>query len=607
MESLQELRSPREAALKGDPLRDRTEEVLFELARRRSIPGSRGFRYLPGDRDLQSPLFDGCSVPALLNSLARRSLALPLPELMFEADGLQIESTVFVRSGPIEILEFMYADAVKRSARAALCWLGTMAEDLPERLERSLARDASEVEYAAESAFFRPNALLNLVQFEVAPPPGILRSFSSDLKKRLLEERAAIRVDRDLLFPLIPDQIEGCYEVAGQFLVKDAERIAAAQPVFKSRLKRLDRVESRYYQDPRNATTARFLKKKARLVMAATRSGETPPLSARVVRALAPAAEQAYRASTEQKDREYVERFHGDLINHGGDWRRMTRIMSTADRERLRPAVWTTLVRHPELFGVRYERPTDSVHLFVARDRNLLPPLISGMLTLPARETWRTTALKELIESNRGFWSPVLSRDDCRILYNKLLRKAYLNFLPWYVRPLLFFNFEGINLHLFNHARQALNAEQKRLASEHNGHSEGFARRRETDPGLDERIAAVSKALEELYFKRKTVPAVRDVARQVGETDIGQFRNLLEASGFRILYMDDFEESALFFANGQKYDSRVRRMKSLWPQIKRASIAADPPAAARRAQRLQTYLGLPPTPAGSRSSGSLPG
>lgn len=600
MKSTAEILSPREAALKGQGLHDRTEEGLFELARRRSIPGARGFEIVEGDRDLRSPLFDGHSLPGLLTELARKKLVLPLPEIQFQDNRLIVVSKCFVRSGPIEILDFMYADAVKRSAYSVLCWLDTI-DDLPARVAAELGISDVSDETLTEAAtgtpaFLRPLELLRSFDYVVTPEPGILKDFALNITKHLLEARRYVLVDDDILFPVIQNDVEKCFETAGEALIRDAAVISNHNSNLSRYLKRVDVAEAKFFRDPKSVPTARFLKRKAAVVEAAIGPDHPIPLSARLIRALHRTAEQAYRAWAEALDQGTVEEFARGLFHHSDNWKNMIRVVDSDERAGIRIQVWTALLQHPDLFWVRYERPHDTIYIFIPRSRQILQTLISGMLHLKSRERWQITALKELIESNEAFWARVIARPDIIPLYEELLRKAYMDFLPWYARALLYLHIQKIETKLFAHAKLALAAEQKNLSRTNSKANSKSPRSRKGREVFNRRIVATSKALERSYFAERTVPSVKEIARATGETDLRTFRNFLESSGFRILAVGKFEESVLFFPEDDDYRKRLRDLHRSWPGILLSLTESNPGAATLRALRLQNYFGLPTSP-----------
>ena len=567
------------------------------MIRRRSIPGFRGFFYVKGDRDLASPLFDGSSISEILQGLVDRRLALAIPAVQFNQGHLEVHWAFLVRSGPPEIIEYMYADAIKNSTGAILCWFDTI-KDLPQRLAEEL-QHTSAIVHSENVAFFRPMRMLQSAQTTVQVRPTIIAEFCSDLIKELLKADRVLRVGEDTYFPLIENQILPCYEFAGKCLDAELRLAVKKRPGLGARLKRLSAAEVRYNSDPKNNPSGRYLKRRAAIIRRVVESNEISRTLSRVtafIGALAVRAEQAYRRAAEAQDRATVEQFESELLNHGGDWRKMVHRVKTAERKQIRSTVWATLLSHRNLFWIRYERPGETYFLFMARDRQSLPGLMQGMLTLKSADYWLITALKELIESNEEFWSPVLQDPAVSAVYGQLLRRAYKDFIPWYGRLLLLLNIESIAAPLFAKAKQKLLAEQKKLARS-NAHVGPQKPNRRTRRPVSLSVAAINFALERAYFDLHTVPSLLEIANFVSAPDFEVFRQTVESENYRILRTGEYQNSVLFFRDEVRYADQIKKLRANLPRriIELENAAGVDSPRVIRAKRLQVFLGRPKT------------
>ncbi|MEQ9364072.1 MAG: hypothetical protein RIF32_07515, partial [Leptospirales bacterium] len=264
--------------------------------------------------------------------------------------------------------------------------------------------------------------------------------------------------------------------------------------------------------------------------------------------------------------------------------------------QRIRPGAWASLRSHPDLFCMRYERPGSTQFVFVPKIRGILPALVTGMLKLKSGRRWEITALEELIHANKHFWASAFKDPEFEKTYDRLLRLAYRDYIPWYSRLLLMLGIHFMDDRLFEQAHSTLRKNQKRLTRINSKPRRDQTRFRPTPRRFRRQAASIDEVLKKVYYTEQRVPSIQGVADRLGVKDMRRFKRVLEEAGFRLLSTGEFAESALFFRKDANYAKRVRDLRPIVAGILAdlAQASGTRSAEIERAKRLQIFLGAAP-------------
>ncbi|MEQ9364168.1 MAG: hypothetical protein RIF32_08000 [Leptospirales bacterium] len=627
--------------------------------------------FCPETAVLQTSLFQPGALPEILDELLKRRLILALPCFEFRPENgwLDVRGYLVARRDADESLVQIYETLSAISRKCIVEWLGQLkgvAEALRQDLESNLrpnllppleheatsgadapgprgrksasASDATDgippddlASWAASAEYtvlFDPLRALRNAQYTIAPGEAVLKYFAEDQRRELIETQAAVPINGLGFLPYHEDEILPCFEIARDFLESHVVPEYLNDHDIRREMDRIALEEALYEIEIARATTGRFAASRAavlrRMAFSDAEARESPEasgaqdedglrapgrLACEIVLRLANHAEQRYINEWKASARQFVEDFVEKLNAHGGDWRRMVRYVSHKQLANFHPDVWNLLRNHPALFYQPYELPDGTMHVFVVRDFQAFRLLLRGMLELPPPERWRIAALRSLIENYEHRFKLLFADETFVREYGRLLRKAYIDYMPLWARIFLFSGIGALRDYFFQRAKTRIKREQAFLARRNARLFDEFvksekAKRRKMVLGMRDTSCAqdLIGTLEKCYFELGIIPNVREVARMISGFDRADLIRVLKAANFKILRVDTdgdlLETGVLLFPRNGDYPDRMKRLIAavdglfLRLQEKFAAGLLDDRGREQleRARKLQVYL-----------------
>lgn len=631
--NLLRLYTDQEILQRGQGALDRAQQFAYSAIQERSLAGnvSRIELYCPETMPLQSSLFQAGALPEILYELMKRRMILALPCFEFRPENgwLDVRGYIVARRDDPETLVQIYEELCAISRKSIAEWLAsltgiseTLRQDLESNLRpnllpplehdnehtdepeapltpgapgatdrsgispRDLAAWESSPEYAV---LFNPLLALKNGRYMVPPGDAILKYFAEDIRRELIETKAAIPINGLGFLPYHEEEILSCFEIARDFLESHVVPEYLNDRDIRREMDRIALEEALYEIEIARATTGRFAASRAAIlrrlafpdepnhpnepdqVGAPAARGRAPgQLACEIVLRLANHAEQRYINEWKISAKQFVEDFVEKLKSHENDWHRMVRYVSHKQLANFHPDVWSILRNHPALFYQPYELPDGTMHIFVARDFEAFRKLLRGMLELPLAERWRIAALRAMIENYEHrfkilFTDPTFVRD-----YGRLLRKAYIDYMPLWARIFLMSGIGALRDYFFQRAKNRIRREQAFLARRNSRLFEEYvksekAKRRRMVLGMRDTTCAqdLIGTLERCYFELGAIPNVREVARMITGFDRGDLVRVLKAANFKVLRVgegDLLETGILLFPRNGDYPDRMKRL-----------------------------------------------
>lgn len=568
----------------GGPL-DRAEQFVYEAIFERSLPGNltTGDLFLLEKAELQSALLEDLSVPEIVHRLQKRRLVLALPCFEFRAEQGWLEPRVYLvaRQDDAEQLLAIYEELSQLSHRSIVAWmegLGSIGASLRQDLEADLRPnvippaagiapdDLHSWSEARETAvLFDPLIALQRAHYTAQPAAALLRHFAEDQRRLLIQDRSALAIGRLGFLPFRESEVLDCFEAARDFLESQVVPEYLNEAPVRREIDRIALEEALYEIDVARAVTGRFAAARAgvlqRLAFQGGESAEASgmltakpgalehqprcapgELACEIVLRLANHAEQQYNNQWKESAAEFAADFVAELQAHRNDWRRMIRYITQEQLSHFHPEVLNILRHHPDLFYQVYERPKGSIHLFALRNAEEFRLLLRGMLELPTKERWRIVALRAMIESYEHRFRKLFADDEFVRDYGRLLRKAYIDYMPVWARIFLYSGLSSLRDYFFDRARLRIQREQAYLARrnarlfEKQQKQEKETRRRMIYGMRDMSCAQdLIAALERSYFDEGRIPTVGEIVRSIPGMQRAELERVLKAARFKVL------------------------------------------------------------------------
>ncbi len=536
------LSTEHEAANRGDGIIDRAQEIVYKKIAALSLPGNtvNNILFRPDAARFETSLFDGGDLPSIITELTAKRLILALPGFEFQADSGELQARTYLvarRNDPADVVK-IFEEVCDLAHEAIVAWMLSLV-NVPDALRADLERDlgltaidtqtptlhVDQTGGGPEAVFDPLRTLMHATYPVMRPRDDVLRVFGEEQRRRLLSsgQKAAVLIEGSGFLPLRDDQLLTIFESAGEFLDEHVVPLHLEDRDVKRALDRVSLEEALYDIETTHTPTGRFLVMRAEVLkqhaFADAGPGKHPPgrLAAEIVLRLGVHAEQKYTDRWKIEAAEAVEKFREKLFDHRGDWKRMLRYVYTKEVANFHPDIWTGVCHHADILHVHWEMPTESVHIFAPRDFQAFRKLVRGMVSLPAKERWRITALRALIEAHEPEFRSLFSDEDFVRDYGRLLRKAYIDYMPVYLRILLYSGIRSLLDYFFDQARERVRREQALLAKRNASKFERFVhserdKRRKLVLGLRDTSLTneIIHELERRYFEVGQVPLVSE-------------------------------------------------------------------------------------------------
>ncbi|MCR9142090.1 MAG: hypothetical protein NXI24_07545 [bacterium] len=617
--NLLRLYTDQEMLQRGYGVLDRAQQFVYDAIQERSSPESiassgRIELFCPEATDLQSSLFAPEALPEIFAELAKRRLILALPCFEFrpQKGWLDVRGYLIARGDDPEVLVQIYEELSEISHGCIAAWMSSLSgisdslrQDLESNLRPNLLPSPG-IEFEAEmiaapaseasadgispraldrwgaspdfAVLFDPLQALRKAHYTLAPGEAILKYFAEDQRRELIQTKAAIPMNGLGFLPYHEEEILPCFEIARDFLESHVVPEYLNDREIRREMDRIALEEALYEIEIARATTGRFAALRASVLRRLAfdnddddDQGAAPGrLACEIVLRLAKHAEQRYINEWKESAKSFVEDFVEKLNAHGGDWRLMIRYVSHKQLANFHPDVWNILRNHPALFYQPYELPDGTMHIFVPRDFQAFRVLLRGMLELPPSERWRIAALRALIDNYEHRFKMLFADDRFVREYGRLLRKAYIDYMPLWARIFLFSGIGALRDYFFQRAKTRIKREQAFLARRNSRLFDEFvksekAKRRKMVLGMRDTSCAqdLIETLERCYFELAIIPNVREVVRMLSGFDRSDLIRVLKAANFKILRTDDgdmLETGLLLFPRNGDYPDRMKRL-----------------------------------------------
>lgn len=539
---LLQLSTEHEAANRGDGIIDRAQEIVYKKILSVSIPGNtvNNILFRPDAVRFETSVFDGGDLPSIITELVAKRLIAVLPGFEFGAESGELHPRTYLvarRDDPADVVK-IFEELNEIAHEAIVAWMHSLL-NVPEAVLADLERDLGLTQIDTHApqlhvgltgggpeAVFDPLRTLMHASFPmIRPRDDVLRLFGEEQRRRLLGDgqKAAVLIEGTGFLPLRDDQLLTIFESAAEFLDEHVVPMHLEDREVKRALDRISLEEALYDIETTHTPTGRFVVMRAEALKQHAFQADGPRkrrpggLSAEIVLRLGVHAEQKYADRWKSEAAQAVEKFREKLFDHHGDWKRMIRYVYTKEVANFHPDIWAGICNHADIFHLHWEMPTGTVHLFAPRDMLAFPKLVGGMATLPAKERWRITALRALIEAHESEFRTLFSDEDFVREYGRLLRKAYIDYMPVYLRILLYSGIRSLLDYFFDQAKERARREQALLAKRNATKFERFVRserdkRRKLVLGLRDTSLAneITLELERRYFEEGSIPLVSE-------------------------------------------------------------------------------------------------
>ena len=586
--SFLKVRKEKEAILLGiNPTNKHQHELLKIIRSLNTIQNAgKGMLFTLKNAYLEQLQIDMKSAITNLNQLVGNMLIVQVPVLEYDTFNKTLNTVNYFLTHPSEDKTYtiynIFDELVAYSFHAVKSWYEHSEPLSRDAFYKELSWQFTakpNEEYKGETRLFTPLKKLYEYQNGISVPPEMLDFIAKEISNRIFETNIGLEIQGHGIFLLKPGEIIDIFETAEEFLDQKILPPMIEDVNYKFRIEPYLFEKKTYYsieKFPRKV--AKYTVDIAREVKAIlSQSAQNPnnfpgSLCLEVILKLETLVEEKYAGKWREECDRVKRDFKKSITTPTNKWQNLIEFISHEDSLKYHPDVWRELVNDTDLFYGKWQIPKMTVHVFTGKEIGFIKTLVLGMMSLPSHELWKAQALKHLIEKNEKRLRALLIDPKFTVIYNELVRKIYIQYIPWYFRIFLYFPLSIFMDAFLEDAKRKIIEEQEILTKKNEAinaklQSEQAKEKVEQLEKLKDDLMAesIKKTLDSFYFQQNRLPILEEVRQFY--TDENKFNKIIKKYNFKIFKVsvkgaDDAE--VLMYPNGAEFSEKKEAvLKSL--------------------------------------------
>ncbi|MBL8018168.1 MAG: hypothetical protein JNM27_00765 [Leptospirales bacterium] len=510
----------------------------------------------------------------------------------------------------------LFDEGVLLSARAIESYVDSLppvtSDMIWADLEKDLAMEGVPMPADLPASIVDVFSGVHAASFEVVPSPEMIQTTLGEIQDFLARRGRLVHVLDYGFMPVREREVLDRVESAGDFLLSKVIPKYKSRGSLKAELEQVQLEEAAYYLNENAPRTADFLARRANLLKKAILSDPGRKGGVRYPGALAvetlllvePFSRQKYAEQWKAEIATIHAQFKERLRRDTTSWSELLVFMDDKEILSFPTEAWKRISDDKDILHHTWERSGRTVHVFLRKDADVFRSLVIGMADIPISEHWKILAMKFLLDRYETLFSSLFHDEEFVRNYGKLLRKAYVDYIPWYFRVFLWLGLSWFQDRSFQIAKQKISIEQRSLGSGNQQRAAELQQARETEKRqMMSRIQEVSAAnqiidaLDKFYQTDMWIPTVAEVQANLTDMEAGAFRDAINRGRFQIVREGKAEKAdrdLLIYPMNHEWRVRAARLRRALDRI-----AAKYPAAMQsdeainmhsRSALLQKYL-----------------
>ncbi len=521
------------------------------------------------------PQMDRELLVRILQKLLKEKAVINIP-YMEHSGGTEmftVHSAFITNPADNRTAESLYLDLLDHSAGVISIYLSNKGIPEKEKLRKVLHGETF-----LSSIFLNPEEITAGYSFPVPFHPELLKRFSKDISEKL--NAKAVTVPGSGLISAKSESILFFFETAADFLEEELLPALCHDPDCIKRIRQTEIEETVYYMEPGARQTSSFVSQRSAALRECLEKPDTPrslkaaaERTLNLIDSLSGRAESVYEEQARAGIESQALQFRSSVLDHNGDWHQAVRFLSHSEVLKMNQNVWDLIRSDTALFYSVWERPGGRMHIFTPAAYDVFWMIIPGMLAEIQGSDWKIVAIKNHIEIHEAAIRPLFANRDFVPLYGRLLRRAYIEYMPWLFRFLLSIRFPFLHDLFFKSAKDKIKQEQILFGRKND------LRLKSILTELQEKKSArltrmieqtfynsVIAQLDDWYFHKKMIPLIIDIDSALPELESDQLNRIIKKYNFNTVPMAGSgrpELSVMMYPSDQDWRSRLNKIKKL--------------------------------------------
>lgn len=449
-------------------------------------------------------------------------------------------------------IEGLFERTLANSVNAVKKWLANRLDYQRSFFQEYFARQYSEVakvKYDFQEPVIDFHSLFYSFQYSISPANALLDYIIREISGELARKNLITRLPNNKYLVIKPEEVIPLYEEARDFLIKKVLPNAKSNTKLAYKIDRVNFDEMNYNLDEvEKPETVRFVVKKAREIKAAfnadDRANREYPgsLAIDIILGLDNLVEKQFSERWKDRTHKLKIEFKKELNDVTKGLKFLHRAIPQTQVSEFPRDVWSGLLVDRDILYTKWETEEMTYHFFIGKEYPVIKKLVGKMLDLPVKEYWKVLALREIVEKNNMFFRTLLNDEFFLNDYGSLLRKVYINLMPWYYKGLFIIPIPAFQNIFFAKAKEFLIQQQELFAKANQERFKQFTQKKEEE--RKQKLSSekdsmlfhsIVEKLDYFYFTEKTIPHIGAIQGLFSEVDNKDFMQFLVDKKFRFV------------------------------------------------------------------------
>lgn len=555
--SFLKVRKEKEAILMGiNPSNKYQHELLKLIKSLNTIQNAgKGMLFTLKNAYLEQLQIDAKTAISNLTQLVNNLLITQVPVLEYDTVNMKLNTVYYFLTHPPEdktySIYMLFDELVAYSFRSVKKWYEDREPISKEILLKELSWQYStkpkpNEKYKGISVIFEPQTKFYEGNMPFMAPTEMIDYIIREISSQIYNANMGVQIEGHGILLIKPGEILEVFETASEFMMDTILPPLLDELTSKFRLEPVVTEKKIYELEQRTRKTSKYLANIAREIKSILSQNAKNPmnfpgsLTLEIVSKLETQADEKYIAKWREECDRIKRDFKRNITTPSNKWTNLIEFVPQEEVFNYNPEVWRELINDPDLLYAKWQIPKTTMHVFTGKEIGFIRTLVLGMIDLPNQELWKAQALKNLIENNERRLRPLLIDPKFTVIYNELVRKIYIQYIPWYFRIFLYFPLNIFMDSFIEDAKKKIISEQEILTKKNEINNTKLQEEQakvkiEMQEKLKDQLLvnSIKTTLDFFFMKEKRLP-ILDEIRQL-YPDEARFNRVIKKFNFKVI------------------------------------------------------------------------
>ncbi|MDH5718522.1 MAG: hypothetical protein OEZ22_12925 [Spirochaetia bacterium] len=414
-------------------------------------------------------------------------------------------------------------------------------------------------------------------KFEVIPDNNVLNFLLKDIKENLIKNDKVLDIEDFGILPVYENVVLKQYDKIVDFFNDKVSVKYKNEASFYRSFKSISLEESVYNEDKLKPRTSKFNVDKAKALKTCleTKYGSEKTkyagkLTIESLIKLEKIIEKKLQDEwIEKKEKLYFE-LKEKILDKNVKWSDLIVTINEEEKFEIPDDVWDKLLSDEQILNTKWNKHKKTLHAFLRKDPKVFELLVNNMIYLSSDKMWQVLLIKSFLDESDDEMSTLFSNKSFTKQYGKILKKAYIAYMPWYFKLFFLFLLPGFKDTSFNHAKTKIRVEQKKYEKENQNYYKRIIESKNSD--RDRKLVQIRKdnyknkitsKLDSYYFSKKiSFPDIQTIKKEITEMTEKEFENILKEFYFVSIPVsgnEDIKSRVLYYPKNQDFRSTAQK------------------------------------------------